>query len=329
MVRSLPLRVAPHPGEGLDSYLETLAARHHATWGSLLIATGLTRHTSGQRAVPSWLRTLPTECAHDLHTSCAVDATLLQSMTLAALLDPAGETRCTPASLASQCLLPARSRFCPACLADTAGRWQLWWRLRWAFLCPTHRCLLADTCPRCSRWQRTGPHPRGLVPTPTRCSRATDTLHGLALPRCGADLTAPRPTHLAGKAVVAAQLRILTVYRDGCASFGVYGAHPVSAAQFTAELSDLAARILCSPTTEAAARLLPPDLRATYRQCVTDGSSHPWHTATPGPRAADTAVAALVAMHALTVADAAVAGASPRPRASPPRRLALTVVDSA
>ena len=41
MVRALPVRVPPHPGEGLDSYLEALAARHHAAWGDVLDAVGL------------------------------------------------------------------------------------------------------------------------------------------------------------------------------------------------------------------------------------------------------------------------------------------------
>ena len=41
MVRPLPIRVSPHPGEGLDSYLEAVAARHHAAWGDVLDAVGL------------------------------------------------------------------------------------------------------------------------------------------------------------------------------------------------------------------------------------------------------------------------------------------------
>ena len=43
MVRAFPIRVPPHPGEGLDSYLEALAARHHAAWGDVLDAVGLER----------------------------------------------------------------------------------------------------------------------------------------------------------------------------------------------------------------------------------------------------------------------------------------------
>ena len=75
-------------------------------------------------------------------------------MTVADLIGSAGESHCTAAPMVPVCLSPPRSRFCPACLAETGGRWQLWWRRRWAFACPIHQCLLADTCPCCDRWQR-------------------------------------------------------------------------------------------------------------------------------------------------------------------------------
>jgi hypothetical protein len=52
------------------------------------------------------------------------------------------------------------SRFCPACLGDSGGRWQLAWRLPWAFACPVHRRLLADLCPACGR--RPAAHRLGL-----------------------------------------------------------------------------------------------------------------------------------------------------------------------
>jgi hypothetical protein len=38
------------------------------------------------------------------------------------------------------------SRFCPQCLCQSGGRWQLAWRSTWSFACLTHRCLLADAC---------------------------------------------------------------------------------------------------------------------------------------------------------------------------------------
>lgn len=301
MVRSLPLRVSPHPGEGLDSFLEAVAVRHDAAWGDLLGAVGLTDGTSGGRAVYSWLRVLPADRARDVNTSCGNDSATAQSMTLAALIGSNSQTRCTPASMAPMCLFPPRSRFCPACLSETSGRWQLWWRLRWAFACPRHRCLLADLCPCCGREQRIGPHPRGLVPAPTRCSRSADRCYGHALLRCGADLSAT-PTRLCrrGSAVTEAQLIILGVYRAGRASFGVYADNPVSAAQFTSDLTDLATRILRSPRLHDGAGLLPADLRDASRQCVADRATYS-PAAAPGATTPDTAVAAMIAMHTLTI----------------------------
>ena len=177
-------------------------------------------------------------------------------MTLAGLIGSVGETHCTAAPVVPVCLSPPRSRFCPACLAETGGRWQLWWRLRWAFACPIHRCLLADTCPCCDRWQRIGAHPHGLVPTPGRCSRTADDAFGRDLRRCGADLSAaPARRYLRDSAVLTVQSTILGAYRGGCAAFGIYAPDPVSATQFTADLSGLAARILRYARTEDLAGL--------------------------------------------------------------------------
>ena len=75
MVRSLPIRVSPLPGEGLDSYLEALAARHHAAWGDVLDAVGLGARSSRRRELYSWLMVLPVDRAQDclLYTSDAAD----------------------------------------------------------------------------------------------------------------------------------------------------------------------------------------------------------------------------------------------------------------
>ena len=328
MVRSLPLRVLPTPGEALDSYLEALAVRHDAAWGDLLGAVGLTDGTSGGRAVYSWLRVLPADLAHDVHTSCGLDPATAQSMTLAALIDCKNQTRCTPAFMAPMCLFPPRSRFCPACLSETSGRWQMWWRLRWAFACPRHRCLLADLCPCCGRGQRIGPHPRGLVPAASRCSRSADRCYGHALLRCGADLSAT-PTRLCrrGSAVTEAQSTILGVYRAGRASFGVYADNPVSAAEFTSDLTDLAARILRSPRLHDAVGLLPADLRDASRQCVAGWATSSSPVAAPGATTADTAVAAMIAMQSLvTGSDIRVADARGLWSMSRRRDLAATAV---
>jgi len=289
MARSLPLRVAPCPGEGLDSYLEAVAALHHSAWGDVLDAVGLGAGVCGGRAVYSWLIALPVDRAQDLQSSCGVDIAALQSMTLAGLFGGVGDTPGSAAPRVPRCLWPPRSRFCPACLADTGGRWQLWWRLRWAFACPIHRCLLADTCPRCDRWQRIGAHPDGLVPTRAQCSRTAQDALGRDLRRCGADLSAA-PAHPCRRdsAVLAVQSSILGTYRSGWAAFGIYAPAPVSAAQFTADLSALGARVLRYAHPEELAALLPCDLLDSCRQCLAGRRAHLPHMATPSSGAAAT-----------------------------------------
>ena len=330
MVRSLPIRVSLHPGEGLDSYLEAVAARHHATWGDVLDAVGLEAGASGRRAVYSWLRALPVDRARDLQASCVIDCAAVQSMTLADLIGSAGGSHCTAAPMVPMCLSPPRSRFCPTCLAETGGRWQLWWRLRWAFACPLHQCLLADTCPCCDRWQRIGPHPHGLVPTPGRCSRKADNALGRDLRRCGAHLSAAPPGRRCqcDRTVLQAQSTILGTYRSGRAAFGIYARDPVSAAQFTADLSGLAARILRYAHTEDLVGLIPSELLDTYRHCVANRPAHYPPAATPVSGAVAAAVAAVVAMRVLTCSDPHAAGAHLHWLVSASRRRGLAVTAS-
>src|SRR4029079_732999 len=108
MVRSLPLRVPPHPGEGLDSYLEALAARHHAAWGDVLDAVDLEARSSGRRGVYSWLAALPVDRARDLQTSCGVDSATVQSMTVADLIGSVGGSHCTAAPMVPVCFSATR-----------------------------------------------------------------------------------------------------------------------------------------------------------------------------------------------------------------------------
>ena len=112
-----------------------------------------------------------------------------------------------------------------------------------------------------------------------------------------------RPVGRAGRSTLPPRQRssevqstILGAYRNGCAAFGIYAPDPVSATQLTADLSGLAARILRYAHTEDLVGLLPTDLLDTYRQCVTNRPAHQPHAATPVSGAAETAVAAVVAM---------------------------------
>lgn len=70
-------------------------------------------------------------------------------------------------------------------LANTDGRWQLSWRLRWTFACQHHRLLLLDSCPACAATPRI--RISGVTPPlpPATCAH-TITPRKL---RCGTDLT--------------------------------------------------------------------------------------------------------------------------------------------
>jgi hypothetical protein len=124
------------------------------------------------------------------------------------------------------------------------------------------------------------------------------------------------------------QSTILGAYRSGCAAFGIYAPDPVSATQLTADLSGLAARILRYAHTEDLVGLLPTDLLDTYRHCVTNRPAHHPHAATPVSGAAQTAVAAVVAMRVLTCSDPHAAGAQLHWLVSASRRRGLAVTAS-
>lgn len=171
-VRSLPLRVAPVPGEALDSWLETLAHQHHARFGDLLHHLGIETRTR---------RKLLHLTDQELDTVSA--ATGIKPNVLRSLTPP--PHRVTDTDTTGFCCTDAprhrpprqlgRSRFCPACLEATQGRWQLAWRSQWVFACTLHRCLLADNCPSCGHFVRTEVHRWSEVPLPAGARIVTAT----------------------------------------------------------------------------------------------------------------------------------------------------------
>ena len=134
-IRTLPLRVAPLPGEALDSWLEAVAARHHARMGDLLHHVGINDRTR------RWLVQLHQHELHGISAATGVAPDVVSAMTLqwfsttAAEIDNSSHRQWSPSQR-------NRSRFCPQCLAASGGRWQLAWRSRWSFACTnTVACL--------------------------------------------------------------------------------------------------------------------------------------------------------------------------------------------
>lgn len=185
--RTLPLFVAPVPGEAFDSWLEAVAARHDAPFGEIVRRCGIPlkalrdtgsidQNAEGYRRIAD-VTGLDAAAVHTIaqgpqyRPTAGLDYRRLQGNS------SGWERRKT-------------SRFCPQCLASNDGRWLSHWRLNWSFACIEHQRLLADVCPKCQGLQRQRPHPLRHVPVPSQCARIRATAARGSSSLCTAELSA-------------------------------------------------------------------------------------------------------------------------------------------
>jgi len=201
----LPVRLTPVVGEAIDSWLEASARSLDLSLGQLFGLLGI----SLRRQQALVRRLAPAEIAI-LVEGTRVPAPELLAMTLSRYDGTATELNDNTGLVNQSFPFAARagSRYCPECLAETVGRWQLQWRLGWSFVCVRHRCLLVDVCPNCARRPRK--EPTQLCAVPSLCP-------------CGADLASSRIVKFPeAHSIVAAQQIILDVIEHNRADFGVY-----------------------------------------------------------------------------------------------------------
>lgn len=270
--RTLPIRVQPLPGEALDSWLEASACRFGTHLGDFLGALaasdyhgrGDPRHTEPA----GWLVRMPEEAAARITAMTDLSPARLHAMTLARYDGIALRLGATGRTVDHHSLWGrgTRSRFCPDCLAESGGRWQLWWRLGWAFACPRHQQLLADTCPRCCQPQRQRFAPLHVIPEPGRCAHPPAGQVGLAERRCSGDLTHAQVLSLPeDHPALATQRLLLDAIHAGQARFGIYTDDPLPVADALSDVRALARRILGYATIAELAAVVPADLLAAYR----------------------------------------------------------------
>jgi hypothetical protein len=154
-----PIRHAPLPGEAFDSWLETYAHRLDISVAEMLIAAGLMPDpmiTRRQQLAPNYVVLLHDDEAARLAHATGLASQRLQAMTLARYDEHAVRLHHDQRGVARGMLWGKGdgSRYCPTCLAETGGRWQLRWRLSWTFACTRHQLLLAESCPGCGRQAR-------------------------------------------------------------------------------------------------------------------------------------------------------------------------------
>ncbi|QIX53930.1 TniQ family protein [Rhodococcus sp. DMU1] len=300
-VRSLPIRVSPLPGEAIDSWLEAIAHRTGTAFGDLEAALHPDNAAGRVRRPNLWPVHLPPRDVDAIAAAAELPAVAVEAMTLARYDGVALslEGRKGRATVGFPWGRGRRSRYCPDCLAESGGRWQLLWRLGCVFACIEHSCVLVDACPHCGHLQRDR-RPRGTaVPSPGRCAHPNvDTAHRSGLARCGADLaSAPvlrlRPDHPA----LRAQHLVLDVLIAGQGTFGVYADDPHPARAVLADLYALGSRVLAYGTAGEIADRVPTDLAHAFtRSRLSSASPAPTSTRGSELAAAGGAIATAVAV---------------------------------
>ncbi|SPM33778.1 transposase family protein [Mycobacterium rhizamassiliense] len=293
----LPVRVAPVAGEAVDSWLEAVARSLDLSLCQLFRHLGI----SLRRQQALIRRLVPAEIAL-LVDATRVPAPDLLAMTLSRYDGTATELNENTGLVNQSFPFAARagSRYCPECLAETVGRWQLQWRLGWSFVCVRHRCLLVDVCPDCARRPRRDPAQRFAVPS---------------LCPCGADLASSSVVKFPeAHPVVAAQQIILDLIEHNHADFGVYAGsgHRQSARETLRDVMMLANRALSYASIYDFGAVKFADLStvAGAADLAVTGPARQRRTkkAKPPLRAADTAVGVTAAVAILQAPNLNEAG---------------------
>ncbi|MGC9501220.1 TniQ family protein [Streptomyces sp. WG7] len=320
--RTLPIRLAPRPGEALDSWWEAIAHRLGTTTGDVLASMGLLPRGSSRPVDSGILRRLVTlldaDQAAAISWSAGPTPAQAHAMTLARYDQRAHVIDAQRRRVEARHLW-GRARgspYCPACLAASGGRWRLNWRLGWSFACLDHRLLLVDACPRCSRMPRHFPtttrHPLPLG----RCHNPSE--HDAPPARCGQPFEEVSALTLTAQGpVIAAQKLIEKAISSGQADFGVYQDHPQRSIALFGDLRALAC-ILLRRVPDRLADFVPPEILALHQQPLPEKrrSFDPVEESRPGRlaprRAATAALAVTAALHILQQRDVHAAGAALR-----------------
>jgi hypothetical protein len=243
-IRTLPIRLAPVEGEPLDSWLEALAYRSDAAWTDILAAVGL---SPGRFGTFPWIIRVPAAQAALISAATGVSIAAVHAMTLAHF-DQTPLRTTTPELILSRVFPWARtggSRYCPQCLAESGGRWQLTWRLGWSFACLKHSCLLADVCPKCIGAQRIRAMPTRHTPMPGLCARPTTDGDRQSHTRCGGALTEVATPQLGrDHPILQAQRTLCDIFHSGVADLGRYRHTPQPSMHALADLRHTAAYLL-------------------------------------------------------------------------------------
>jgi hypothetical protein len=300
--RTLPVRVAPMPGEALDSWLEAIAFRYKIPIGDVMSWCGIER--TPQTAFRLLSPTRDELCR--IGDVCGIGSDELRSMTMDHYGGHAADADHWTSVLWAR---RSRSRFCPHCLCETGGRWLLSWRLNWSFACLKHRCLLTDSCPICDSAQRRQPLCPGRIPQPGRCPTiqfSGPDRHGSP---CSAHLTAADVLQFPGRhSILAAQATIQALLDGNRTNFALYGAAAPPCETVLSDVRALAQWIMCAVRHVQLDSHLPGDLSSALAR-HRESMEWPLGPYRRGARivapAVDTAAGVAVALRVISMPDIA------------------------
>jgi len=205
----IPIRLDPIPGESFDGWLDSYAQRLRVPTVDLAEELGVPRALRRYPNLATGHDTLDPE--QIARRACGIEPAQIREL-WAGL---ARYERLVTQRLGGSTLLRAVrtlgcSRFCPACLGESGGRWLAAWRLPWYLACPMHHTLLDSGCPRCGGPQRDR-HIRAdrVDALTTRCCHPTGENTGRGDNRCRHDLTAGTSVEPAAAELIALQAQLI------------------------------------------------------------------------------------------------------------------------
>ena len=318
--RRIPINLAPIEGEALDSWLDALAHRTQTSWGDLLTAVGLGEPAT-IRWLPPWMVDLTPNQRAAIHQSTGIELDSIARLTLSHYEGRALAVARTRERLDNTFPWGPRAgtRYCPQCLAESGGRWQLVWRLSWRFACLKHQCLLVDQCPVCRTHSRVRTRPAELIPALGRCE-APAQVRPNKFSRCGADLTTAHTHNFAdgNHPVLRAQRWIDHVVAGRPIQTGLFTNSGGDGREVLHAIRTVAVRILSYAAPAELEPIIPADLLAVYQRDhpelpTAEEPSRAKEVTLRSPRsAAVTAVGVLAALHCLDRPDVQSAGEAMR-----------------
>ncbi|MBF8188781.1 TniQ family protein [Nonomuraea sp. K274] len=181
--RRLALVVEPQPGESFASWVDRMAVRNGCPLWMMAEALGLDVRASGEVRSLAYGVVVTPETCRAIWAATGVSAEVVRGMHLEVFDGSAvelagvrvGDKDSVRLAEGREWVQFFGSRACPRCLAASGGAWPVWWKLGWAMVCPEHRMLLVDLCPKCRVSLRRGPAgqparlSRSRMPAPLQC----------------------------------------------------------------------------------------------------------------------------------------------------------------